>query len=31
MWIGKDVTGRIHDQFEVLLDLEVMIKEDVMN
>jgi hypothetical protein len=28
--IGKDVTGSIHDQFEVLCDLENIIDDDVM-
>jgi hypothetical protein len=31
MWIGKDVTGRIHDQFELIFDLEMMIEDDVIN
>jgi hypothetical protein len=31
MWIGKNVTGRIHDQFELILDLEMRIDDDVMN
>jgi hypothetical protein len=30
MWIGKDVTGRFHDKFEVLFELEQMIEDDVM-
>jgi hypothetical protein len=30
MWIGKDVTGSFHDQFEVLCEMEQMIKDDVM-
>jgi hypothetical protein len=30
MWIGRDVTGSIHDQFEVLCGLEQMIEDDVM-
>jgi hypothetical protein len=30
MWIGNDVTGSCHDQFEVLCGLEVMIEDDVM-
>jgi hypothetical protein len=30
MWIGKDVTGSVHDQFEVLCGLEQMIDHDVM-
>jgi hypothetical protein len=30
MWIGKDVTGSFHDQFEVLCGLEQMIEDVVM-
>jgi hypothetical protein len=30
MRIGRDVTGRFHDQFEVLCELEQMIEVDVM-
>jgi hypothetical protein len=30
MWIGKDVTGSIQEQFEVICDLEVMIEDHVM-
>jgi hypothetical protein len=30
MWIGKGVTGSVHDQFEVLCGLEQMIEDDVM-
>jgi hypothetical protein len=30
MWIGKDVTVRYHDQFEVLCELKQMIEDDVM-
>jgi hypothetical protein len=30
MWIGNDVTGRFHDQFEVLCGLEQMIQDDVL-
>jgi hypothetical protein len=30
MWIGKDLTGRFHNQFEVLYELEQMINDDVM-
>jgi hypothetical protein len=30
MWTGKDVTGRFHDQFEVLYGFEKMIEDDVM-
>jgi hypothetical protein len=30
MWIGKDVAGRFHDQFEVECRLEQMIEDDVM-
>jgi hypothetical protein len=30
MWIGNDVTGSIHDKFEVLCGLEKMIEDDVM-
>jgi hypothetical protein len=31
MWIGRYFSGRIHDYFEVIIDLEVMIEDDVMN
>jgi hypothetical protein len=31
MWMWKDVRRRIHYQFEVLCDLEMMIEYDVMN
>jgi hypothetical protein len=30
MFIGNDVTGSFHDQFEVLCELEQMIEDDVM-
>jgi hypothetical protein len=30
MRIGKDVTGRFHDQIEVLYGFEQMIDDDVM-
>jgi hypothetical protein len=30
MWIGKDVTGSIHDQFELLCGLDQMMEDDVM-
>jgi hypothetical protein len=30
MWIGKDVTRRFHDKFEVKCRLEQMIEDDVM-
>jgi hypothetical protein len=30
MRIGNEVTGRYHDQFEVLYRLEQMIEDDVM-
>jgi hypothetical protein len=30
MWIGKDITGSIHEKFEVIYDLEVMIWDDVL-
>jgi hypothetical protein len=30
MWTGKDVTGSILDQFELLCGLEQMIEDDVM-
>jgi hypothetical protein len=30
MWIGKDVTGSIHEQFEIICDLEVILGDDVM-
>jgi hypothetical protein len=30
MWIGKDVTGIFHDQFEVLCWLDQMIEDDVI-
>jgi hypothetical protein len=30
MWIGMDVTGRIHDQFEVPFELEKLIEGDIM-
>jgi hypothetical protein len=30
MWIGKDLTGSFHNQFEVSCELEQMINDDVM-
>jgi hypothetical protein len=30
MWTGKNVTGLIHDQYEVKCGLEQMIEDDVM-
>jgi hypothetical protein len=30
MWIGKDVTGRLHDQFELICALEQMTEYDDM-
>jgi hypothetical protein len=30
MWNGEDVTGNIHDQFEILGGLEQMVEDDVM-
>jgi hypothetical protein len=30
MWIGKDVTGRFREQFEVLGEIKQMIEDDVM-
>jgi hypothetical protein len=30
MWIGKDVTGSFHEQFEVLFGLEQITGDDVM-
>jgi hypothetical protein len=30
IWIGNDVKGRFHDQFEVICELEQMIEDDVM-
>jgi hypothetical protein len=30
MKIGKDVTGNVHDNFEVLFGLEQKIKDDIM-
>jgi hypothetical protein len=30
MWIGKDVTRTIHDQFDVLFGLEQIIEDDVI-
>jgi hypothetical protein len=30
MWIGTDVRGSIHYQFEVLYGLDQMIEDDVM-
>jgi hypothetical protein len=30
MWIGKNVTGSFHDEFEVLFGLEELIQDDVL-
>jgi hypothetical protein len=30
MWIGKEVTGSFHDEFEVQFGLEQMIEKDVL-
>jgi hypothetical protein len=30
MWIGKYVTGRFHDQLDVLCELDQVIGDDVM-
>jgi hypothetical protein len=30
MWIGNDDTGSLHDQFEVLCEIEQMEKDDIM-
>jgi hypothetical protein len=30
MWIGKDVRGRFHEQFEVICGIDQMIEDDVM-
>jgi hypothetical protein len=30
MWIGKDVRGSFHDQYEVQFGLEQMIQDDVL-
>jgi hypothetical protein len=30
MWIGKYMTGRFNDKFEVLCGLDQMMEEDVM-
>jgi hypothetical protein len=30
MWIGNDVTGRFHAQFELIYELEQMREYDVM-
>jgi hypothetical protein len=30
MWIGKDVKGSFHDQFDVLCGLEQMMETDAM-
>jgi hypothetical protein len=30
MWIGKYVTGNVHEKFEVICGIEVMIEDDVM-
>jgi hypothetical protein len=30
MWFGKDVTGSFHDQFEVICEMEEIIKDDVL-
>jgi hypothetical protein len=31
MWIGKYVTERFHEQFEIIRGLEQMIKDDDMS
>jgi hypothetical protein len=30
MWIGKDVTGSFHDQFDLIFGLDQMMEYDVM-
>jgi hypothetical protein len=30
MWIGNYVTGSFHEQFDVLCELDQVIKDDVM-
>jgi hypothetical protein len=30
MWIGKNVTGRLHDEFEVKCGLEQMTQDEVL-
>jgi hypothetical protein len=30
MWIANDLTGSVHDEFEVLCEIEQMIEEEVM-
>jgi hypothetical protein len=30
MWTGKDVTGLIHDKYDVVCGLEQIIEDDVM-
>jgi hypothetical protein len=30
MWIGKDVTGNFHEQFEVVCGFDQMLDTDVM-
>jgi hypothetical protein len=30
MWIGKDVTGSFHDQFELLCGLDQVMDDEVM-
>jgi hypothetical protein len=30
MWIGKDVTGNFHNEFQVLCGFEQMIDDDVL-
>jgi hypothetical protein len=30
MWIGMDVTVSVHDEFEVLCEIEQMIDDDVI-
>jgi hypothetical protein len=30
MWIGKYVTGKFHEQYDVLCELEQIVKNDVM-
>jgi hypothetical protein len=29
MWIGMDVTGGFHDQYEIICGLEQMIKDEI--
>jgi hypothetical protein len=30
MWVGMDVAGKFHDQFEVICGLEQMMQDDVL-